>query len=142
LILKELIEGYLYFPLTNRAPFDMSFPLSIFNYISHYAKTWHPWLEHIWLVSQFSHAITDVLQLIHFYEYHHFHDYMTLHHYSHMLKNYYVCHWPCLTNFWKRKNLDEGVFIFASWKLWFTFNKIMYWYYMLSFGCNGFNNIV
>jgi hypothetical protein len=58
------------------------------------------------------------LQLCHFYDYSHFHDYMTLRDYNH-IKKYYVCHWPCLTNFWKLKNLDGG-FIFANWKPSFT----------------------
>jgi len=133
LFLKELIKGYLFFPLTSRAPFDMSFPLSIFNYIFHYAKTWHPWLEHIWLVSQFSHAITYALQLNHFYEYHHFHDYMTLHEYGHMLKNYYVCHWPCLTNFSKWKNLDEGVVHICKLKTFIHLqqNNVLIWYVVI-----------
>jgi hypothetical protein len=45
----------------------------------HCAKTWHPWPDHIWLMSQSSHVIIYVLQLCHF------HDNVTLHDYNHKI---------------------------------------------------------
>jgi hypothetical protein len=55
----------------------------------HYTKMWHPQIEHIQLVSQFSHGIY-ALQLCHFYDYSYFHDYMTIHDYN-LILNIIMC---------------------------------------------------
>jgi hypothetical protein len=45
--------------------------MNVLLWIYCYAKIRHPWLEHIWLVSQSSHIIIYALQLYHFYDYSH-----------------------------------------------------------------------
>ncbi len=50
----------------------------------HYTKMWHPRLEHIQLVSQFSHGVIYALQLCHSY------DYMTIHDYN-LILNIIMC---------------------------------------------------
>jgi hypothetical protein len=62
------------------------FPSSFHFETQHYAKMWHPWFEHIQLMSQSNHVVLCVLQLCHFYDYSPFHDYMTLHYYNHIFK--------------------------------------------------------
>ncbi len=88
---------------------------------SHYAKMWHPWLEHVRLLFQCHHVAIYALQLCDFYDYNHFHNYKTLHNYSHIFK--LLCMPLTLFDrFFKIKNLYGG-FTFANEKLLFTITK-------------------
>jgi hypothetical protein len=90
----------------------------------HCAKTWHPWPDHIWLMSQSSHVIIYVLQLCHF------HDNVTLHDYNHKIL-ITMCAIDLVWPFFKIKTPWWRAHI-CNWKLsTLILKNITCWYYIL-----------